>query len=277
MSISSRVSEITAAMNDYCTVCARNAVPRVEAAFEPWLTVASPGAFDHGMSEALAAMQKLSSGEVSSDPIGNTPVQPNITLLDIASVGGELTEWRGNAAESFRDNIEVPFPGVMKNYYNAVSVLRGALDAEKAIWTAVENDLEDISSKALSAAQALGDTNGSQAAFALTVVGAVVAVALAPVTAGASVGAAVAISAVAGGFAVAGSAASVDWSGDSPDDIAGGIETGLNRLNEELVTQETKVQEALEGITGWLDGGGRGYEFPTVDLGTGPGGLTGLK
>lgn len=277
MSIAGKVADITAALNDYCTTCAADAIPRIESAFAPFHELPDPGDFDSPMGDVTAGMEFICAGNVSEDPVTQSPMFANPVLGGIDLVGDELVEWRGDAAESFRDNVQTPFPYITQNLFIGSAVLAGAIEAEKALWTAVAADINDAADKALEAARQLGETGGAEASFLITCVGAVVAVALAPVTAGASVAAAVSIAAVAGGFSIASSATSVDWSGDHPDDVANGVETAINTIKETITDGETRIQESLQSLNSALTGHPDLFRLGSADLQNGPGGLTGLK
>jgi hypothetical protein len=277
MSISSKVGEITSALNDYCKICSEDAIPRIEGYFAPFEDLPSPSGFDTALSNATQAMEFLCAGNVSEDPVTKSPMFANPDLGAINLVGDELVEWRGEAAESFRDNVQTPFPYISQNLFIGSAVIAGAIEAEKALWTAVEKDINDVADKAAEAAKQLGDTGGAEASFAITCVGAVVAVALAPVTAGASVGAAVSIAAVAGGFSIASSATSVDWSGDHPDDVANGVQKGVDKIKETISEGEKKIRTALTDLSSALTGQPELFKLGATTLDSGPGGLTGLK
>jgi hypothetical protein len=213
MSIAGKVADITAALNDYCTTCAADAIPRIESAFAPFHELPDPGDFDSPMGDVTAGMEFICAGNVSEDPVTQSPMFANPVLGGIDLVGDELVEWRGDAAESFRDNVQTPFPYITQNLFIGSAVLAGAIEAEKALWTAVAADINDAADKALEAARQLGETGGAEASFLITCVGAVVAVALAPVTAGASVAAAVSSRASIAAARAACSPASRVWRG----------------------------------------------------------------
>ena len=277
MSVSGKVGEIKSALNDYCKVCSEDAIPRIEKAFAPFEDLPSPSAFDTPMSNATQAMEFLCAGNVSEDPVTRSPMFANPDLGAVNLVGDELVEWRGEAAESFRDNVQTPFPYISQNLFIGSAVIAGAIEAEKALWTAVEKDVNDVADKAVEAAKQLGETGGAEASFLITCAGAVVAVALAPVTAGASVGAAVSIAAVAGGFSIAGSATSVDWSGDHPDDVANGVDKGIKEIKGLITEGEGRIRTALAELSSALTGHPELFKLGATTLDAGPGGLTGLK
>ncbi|MCD4524565.1 hypothetical protein [Nocardioides sp. cx-173] len=267
----SKAAEIQQALRDGCSHPSHDeAINSIPGLFEPWDDMPEPSEFDPAMDSLRLAMANLSSGEVDSDPISNQPVSVNMNLLEIDSVAGELTEWEGEAMESFRDHVQTPFPGVTKNLYNAAAVLYGAAEAEKAMWEAANNDLNSIADKAISAADKMCETGSGQASFWITVTASVVGVALAVPTGGASV------AAVAGVFAVAGSGIATDWSVDTPEEAVEKIASALETLQEKLLETETKIQAALNGVNAALTEGGNGYQLLSpVSLFNGPGGIDG--
>lgn len=271
MSIMDRVPDIQSAIRDGCDHPSHeDAINKIPGLFEPFSDIPKPDEFDAALKDLSAAMTNLSSGDVHEDPISQLPVTANVNLLEINSVAGELTEWEGQAMESFRDNVQTPFPGVVKNLYNATAVLYGAVEAEKALWSAAENDLKEIVDKAISAADEMCETGSGGASFWITVAGSVVAVALAAPTGGASV------AAVAGVFAVAGSGVATDWSIDTPEEAVEKMGDALETLKKDIKSAEEKIQKALTGINSLLEAGGKSYELGgKIDLVDGPGGIDG--
>lgn len=271
MSIMGKAAGIQEALRNGCGHPSHDeAINSIPGLFEPWDDMPEPSQFDTAMTSLAAAMTNLSSGEVDSDPISNTPVSVNMNLLEINSVAGELTEWEGEAMESFRDHVQTPFPGVTKNLYNAAAVLYGAAEAEKAMWEAATNDLNEIADKAISAADKMCETGSGQASFWITVTASVVGVVLAVPTAGASV------AAVAGVFAVVGSGVATDWNIDTPEEAVEKMASALQTLQEKLHETESKIQAALDGVNEALAEGGNGYQLLSpVSLFDGPGGIDG--
>lgn len=270
------VSRIKSALRDGCDHYSHDdAIAEVDGIFAPFETLPEPSSFDSCLAELKSAMEKLCTGS-GEDPISNLPMNENVNLLEINSVAGELTEWEGDAMESFRDNVQTPFPGVVNNLYNAVTVLYGAVEAEKALWTAAREDIKTIGEKAISCADQFCETGASQASFWITCAGAVVAVALAPVTAGASVAAAVSIAAVAGAFSVTSSAVSADWDIETPEEAVAAMKDACGKLKTEIENGENRIRTALRDINGLLEAGGRPYELlGKIHLGDNPGGITG--
>lgn len=250
------------------------AIDSIDGIFEPFATLPEPSSFDDSLEKIKAALEKLCPGGASEDPITKLPMNQNVDLLEINSVAGELTEWEGDSMESFRDNVQTPFPGVVHNLYIATTVLYGAIEAEKALWTAVREDIKTIGEKAVSAADKFCETGASQAAFWITCAGAVVAVALAPVTGGGS--AAVYVAAVAGAFSAASQGVPADWNIDTPEEAVSAMKDACETVKKEIKAGETKIQQALRSINGLLEQRGRPYELlGDIHLVNGPGGLTG--
>lgn len=268
------VAAIKAALRDACPHPSHDdAIESLDGVFEPFSSLPEPGGFDGYLTELGSAMEKLATGS-GEDPISRLPMNENVDLLEINSIAGELTEWEGDAMESFRDHVQTPFPGVVNNLYNATTVLYGAVEAEKAVWTAARNDLRTIEEKAISSAEKFCTTGASQASFFITVAGAVVAVALAPVTGGGSL--AVGVAAVAGAFSITSSAVSTDWDIETPEEAVSAIKNSVELLKGAIEDGEKKIQKALRDLNGLLAAGGRPYELTgDIHLESGPGGLTG--
>lgn len=247
-----------------------DAIGSVDGLLAPFAGMPDASEFDDTIADLELALAKLSSGEVSEDVITKLPVSVNMELLKMGAVTGELTEWKGDAMESFRDNVQTMFPGVVKNLYNATAVLHGAVTAEQALWTAARADVEKICQQIISSADKFCETGGNgSASFFITVVGSVVGVVLAVPTGGASV------AAVAGVFAVAGAGASMSWDVGTIEQAVDQLRESLQVVKDTITEKEEMIRTALEGIEGALSAGGSGYALDVgeVDLMNGPGGL----
>lgn len=105
------------------------------------------------------------------------------------TVKGDLRDWQGTAAEAFVDNYLTPFPKTVTNQVEIVVELHAAIQASKEILDRSRKDaitVADNTIAALNRAMEIEDKNDD--GRALTIIGAVLAVAAAIPTAGTSVG-----------------------------------------------------------------------------------------
>lgn len=239
--------------------------------FEDFFDLPDASSFDPALENLTVAMSRLSPGHVSSDPVSHQPFNENMILRDVAKVGRELGEWLGTAYDTFHDNFQVPFPGISHNLFIATAVLRGAVNAEKAMWYSARNDAYDIVRKAKAGTEAIGATNGAQAAFILAIIGSVVSV-------GMGGAAAASANAVNGIFQVAGNGAQVDWSARNETDVFKEAEKAVNQVKAKITEHEQAISKALTSVTGWLNDKPRDYSFvDIIALNKGPGGIEGRR
>lgn len=266
-------------MRDECSHPSHDdAIASVDGIFAPFDSLPDPSSFDTILTNLESAMSVMCATAEAKDPVTGAQRFANPAFDLVASLGGELDEWnwKGDAYETYRDNVEIPFPRVADNLYAAVSVLYAAVEAEKALWTAVRNDLKDIGEKAISAADKICDSGAGSAAFWLTCGAAVVAVAgvaLAPVTAGAST--AMTIAVVGGVFSIAAAGTQVDWDIETPEELVSAMQSSVDTVKETITEKEGLIQESLQSLHSALGGAGL-FTLPTgISLASGPGSLTG--
>ncbi|MEO3743485.1 hypothetical protein [Plantactinospora sp. B5E13] len=103
--------------------------------FTPFLNMPDPARFDPLLTHLGETLKILSSGNTEADPVYRAGVAANDDLLGMNTVGKALQDWRGSAAAAFRQNFVEPFPAVTTNQFALVATLRGAVDAEQAMWS----------------------------------------------------------------------------------------------------------------------------------------------
>ncbi|GII21757.1 hypothetical protein [Planosporangium mesophilum] len=223
--------------------------------FTPFLGMPDPAKFKPMIGYLKTAMRALSSGQPGNDPVYKADVPANDDLQGMTTVGRAVQDWRGVAAVAFRQNFVEPFPAITTNQFAVVATLKGAIDAEQALWGAARDSVDQIAHKAQAALDVMNDCNPKDQTALLTVASSVFAVA-AGVTTG---GAAIALT-VAGAAAQVGSGIpreepkKVEFSGKTPDAIIGQVQAALNILVADIDTKELAIAGAVSASASCIAG-----------------------
>jgi hypothetical protein len=161
----------------------------VPSLFEPFTMIPEPSAFDGMINDLRSAMLKLSSGHMPTDPVTRDAFYANAALTEIDSSESYIELWTGGAADAFRTEFVNKFPATVVNQFIIGAVLRGALEAYKAIWTSAREDIDKIAHDALNALDNMDHCGQNTWTMTFTVIASVAAVAAVPITAGTSLGA----------------------------------------------------------------------------------------
>jgi hypothetical protein len=216
------------------------------AMFAPFMTMPDPGGFTSMIGDLTGAMNQLSSGQGTEDPVNKTIVTANPAMEGMTTVGKNVQDWRGAAATAFKQNFVEPFPPISANQFALIATLKGAMEAEKALWDECRKNVDDIAHKAIKALEVMDECSPDEQVCLLTVASSVFAVA-AVLTTG---GAAIALT-VAGAAAQAWSGAprddppEVQFDGQTPQDILKQVQDALNRLAEITNAKEKLIGDAM--------------------------------
>ena len=214
--------------------------------FAPFLTMPDPGQFNPMLGYLSSAMNTLSSGQGSEDPVNKTVITANPAMEGMTTVGKNVQDWRGAAATAFEQNFVEPFPAITANQFALVATLKGAIEAEQALWEECRKNVDDIAHKAIKALEVMDECSPDEQVCLLTVASSVFAVA-AVLTTG---GAAIALT-VAGAAAQAASGVPMDdppkvqFDGQTPEDILKQVQDALNQLAEVTNSKEKLVAGAM--------------------------------
>jgi hypothetical protein len=156
--------------------------------FEPFSRMPNPASFDGPIAELSTAMTKLSSGQLSTDPIStNGRIHPaNVTLAQLSSTANFVTGWSGKAASDFVTGYVDPFPYVVSNQFTALAALKSSLEAQRAMWAKARENIWDIADQTYNRLEVMTDCGSNEWTMAFTVVASIAAVAAVPFTGGAS-------------------------------------------------------------------------------------------
>lgn len=248
----------------------------LENVYDDFLDMPAPEDFSGMTSRLATAMSKLATEGQTQDPVtkSSSVSGHNPNLAKIGSTGDLVDDWTGQAAKAYNTNYADQFVPTASSQYAAMSVLLNAINAEAAVWSTVRDDLDKLSNDATSQMKEAGDKGGSEWAAVLSIAAAVIAV---PLTGGAS---AIAIPAVAAGLSVAATgiaAASEEGTPDefgieagSSDKVKASLESTLTKLKDYIVTQETKIYEAMRDASSALDGSWKVFCLDQPDIADAP-------
>ena len=123
----------------------------IPAMFEPFTMMPEPSAFAAMIKDLRDAMMKLSSGHLTGDPVTRDSFLANPVLNAVGASESYLELWTGGAADAFRSEFVNEFPAVVANQFITCAVLRGALEAQQAVWTTARADIDKIAHDVLNA------------------------------------------------------------------------------------------------------------------------------
>lgn len=249
--------------------------------FTPFMTMPDPGGFDPMLSDLGLAINALSAGEGTTDPVSKLKVTANPAMEGMTTVSKNIQDWRGAAATAFKQNFVEPFPAITANQFALVATLNGAIEAEKALWDECRKNVDDVAHKAIKALEIMDECSPDEQVCLLTVASSVFAVA-AVLTTG---GAAIALT-VAGAAAQAWSGTPRDdppkvaFDGQTPQDILKQVQDALNTLAEVTNAKEKLIADAMTSSAATLAANKSRFVSPrpaladaTASTVTGPTGL----
>jgi hypothetical protein len=163
--------------------------------YKPFSQMPDPKAYDVLIDDLRSAMQDLSYGDRTENPT-NTKENylANPTLAKITTAGGWLSTWSGHAAKTFKSNFVDPFPFICENQFILLSILKGALEAHRAMWDHSRTIIDQIALDTVNALEHIPRCDPTKWSVTFTVVASVAAVAAVPLAGVA--GAALAVTAV---------------------------------------------------------------------------------
>ena len=216
---------------------------------------------------------------------GSVTVRPNDAFSNMTRIVPDVLDWKGDAAANFNDNYHAQLPYVADANFTGISVLGAALEAQRELYTNARESILDIGQKTLSALEAADGRGSAAGTFALTVLAAAGTVAVTVLTAGTGTAAGVAITiAVASGAASTGAAASsMEFGGDSPEQVMADFYTAVGKVEEHIRTRQQEIGDGLRqfaqtvnsdiGRTSYAESEYPVFTFKPTGFANGPGGL----
>lgn len=230
--------------------------------FEPFTIMPTPSSFDGPIEDIDEAMKVLSLGYIANDPISGEIYRAN---PDLAKVGGSrsyLDTWTGAAREAFEEDFLTPFPAMVTNQFIECAVLRGALAAEQALWSAAQDNILKVVQSGINALENMDHCGQNKWTMVWTIVASVAAVAAVPISGGTSLAALAAV----GTVTAVGSAAQVaaahqvqapyptDYHGESAEAVIGEVRAGVAHVISEIQRAEEIVVGALNSNNEFISG-----------------------
>ncbi|BCJ53563.1 hypothetical protein Asp14428_50380 [Actinoplanes sp. NBRC 14428] len=224
--------------------------------FAPFLGMPVPAGFDPAISAITSAATTLNNG-TAPDVVNNVGVTVNQELGGMDRVGTLVADWRGPAATAFRNNYLDRFKGVTANQYAMALTLKGGLEAERALWKAARESVDQLAHAAQQSLDAMLDCNPKETSCLLTVVGSIFAVAAAVPSLGASL--AVTLTVVGEVASSAGSIPREDpkplrFNGKNAMAIVEQVRRGLEELAKDINDKERVIADAMASSHSVLSG-----------------------
>lgn len=145
--------------------------------FHPYTEIPRPTSFDPMINAMGPVLDRLSTGEAADDPIKHVSYPANPNLTKVPGVTTAIDDWTGEAASDFLRFFVAPFPAIAKNQFIIARVVAAALDAEKALWSKTQEDIDQIAHKSLEALDKMDDCGKNEWNVAFTVGAALAALA----------------------------------------------------------------------------------------------------
>jgi hypothetical protein len=233
----------------YLTQQAQSDFADIPGLFEPFSMMPDPAGYTGMVNSLAGAMHVLSAGQDTKDEIDG-PIYPANPVMDKLTGSESYVEnWTGKAAEDFKRNFIDPFRSVASNQFLLTSVLKSALEAHQELWRRARTDIDKIATDTIAALDHMDDCGSNDWSMAFTVLGAVVAVAAAPVTDGtslialAAVGSAASIASTAAGSG--GGAPTRRFSGESAGAVISQMRQAITMLADDINAEEQKIARAM--------------------------------
>lgn len=205
-------------------------------------------------------------GPIGQVDLGNGrqyPPQPNFSRLP--SMETYLVDWNGTAADNFKSNYLPKFAAAAHYEFHAVASIKSSLLASAEMWKQARLDVSNIIDECNSALDDYeGGKDSADAVMALSIIGAIVAVAAVPFTGGTS---AVLYWTLAGSaLAVTGAVVGnppepkkqLDIKGDSPAEICQSLREGIADMKIQWIEDEAFIRDQLLHLSDTISG----YSLP---------------
>ena len=213
--------------------------------FTPFLAMPEPAAFT-SLEKVLAGVATTLNSGHGALPYNSASVLANLKLGAIDDVKALVKDWYGGAAMNFKDNFLSQWYPITSNQFALVMALKGAIEAEAALWTEARNNVDDLAHKAQASMDAMLDCNPKDVAFLLTVAGSIFAVGAVVASGGLEIG----LTIVGESFASAGAfpmadAERVAFSGKNAAAIVAGVQGALTKLAAQIIEAENVIRDAM--------------------------------
>lgn len=226
----------------------------VENIFDDWLDLPDPWLLGGGTGNIAAALPYLASSSYLRDETATQWAGGGGTSASISQIeptGAFMQGWTSGTALSYASFASM-FGPVTANLSMAAHVLKGACEAEEALWTEARKSIDELAHATIDALGSVNDKDPKAVSAALTVLGAVAGIVAVPFTAGGSLVAAYSFAAIAGGLSVGGifvaeeQESSSTITGGTPQEIVESLRSEMTKLNNEIIAKEDDIAQALQ-------------------------------
>jgi hypothetical protein len=227
--------------------------------FEPFTMMPMPSSFDGLINDIGSAMRLLSSGYMTDDPITGQSYLAQTVFSKIGASESYMELWTGHLAGRPSGGVEgpefiEPFPAMVVNQFIGCAVLRGALAAQRELWSSAQNNIDKVAHDALNALDNMDHCGQNNWTMTWTIVASVAAVAAVPISAGTSLEALAAVGSVTavGAASQVVAAHQVDppkethYHGETAEVVIDEVRRGVSDAIAEIQRGQQKVVEALD-------------------------------
>ncbi|WP_141692094.1 hypothetical protein [Nocardia brasiliensis] len=225
----------------------------IEPALEPYLRMPNPTAYDALIQRIKDAMELLNTREAAFETALTRGVHTTSDSLDrLSTAGGFLSEWTGEAAIAFKANYIDGFKTKVGYDFTALSTMKGAFEAHKAMWEAARKDIVTIAHNTMVTLQHYSEPSKNDAKFyyaVLSAIGTVSAAVITVLTGGATapivgIGAAASIGA-ASESSSSSTSTEATVGGSSPEAIIRSMLKEIDNLRHHIQTVEADAAKKL--------------------------------
>lgn len=229
--------------------------------FDELAQLPDPAAFRAQAGELTTALTNLSGPSGHTDVANGAEYGPHPSYEHLNHIPTYLVDWNGIAADNFKSNFVPAFERVVHHEFEAVVSLRSALEAQATLWEKARLDVSNLIDETNSALDDYdGGKDSADTVLALSIIGAIVAVAAVPFTGGTSAALywAMAGSTIAVTGAVVGypqePKKELDISGDSPAAIINSMREAVWDLKMQWLNVEIFIVEQVRHLSDRING-----------------------
>ncbi|PXX53402.1 hypothetical protein DFR70_12713 [Nocardia tenerifensis] len=222
----------------------------IEPLFEPFSRLPDPAKYDPLIFALKAAMAELNNQSVTHTDLSKDVALQGTDLARMITTGGYLDAWTGDAAIVFKANFIDRFTTISGNQFTAMSVMKGVLEAQQAMWRAARVDIDNIAHVARDALNNSGGycpANWKYGATVLSAITTVIGVGITAVTGG--------VASIAAVGAAATMSNAMNDAAQLPMNSASAIIGAMTHAIEELFTRihDAQLQKIVPASRTWVD------------------------
>lgn len=233
----------------------------IETLFDDMADLPDPDALRTQAEQLTGALAPMAGPSGHTDISEGREYAPSVAFEKLQSIPTFLVDWNGLAADAFKSTFVPPLERVAHHQFEAIVSLRSPLLAAAQMWEEARKDVSDLIDEANSALDDWeGGKDAADAVLALSIIGAVVAVAAVPFTGGGSAALywTIAGSAISATGAIVGHPQEpkpeLDISGDSPADIAQSLREAIADMKIQWIEHEAFIRDQIRSLSDLMAG-----------------------